>query len=99
MRSRRALDRVNAVAVAAARLGALPGIAVVALLAWTPAATACSSCFVASDAARNAYYLTTVLLILVPFLLLGSILLWLRRAARRASRSQDLASFRQQLHE
>jgi hypothetical protein len=64
--------------------GALAGAAslAAAVLCARPA-WACSVCFSIADKARDAYYGTTVLLMLLPFLLIGGILYWLRRAARR----------------
>ena len=53
------------------------------LLALAPDAAACSSCFTATEATRQAYYGTTLLLIVLPFALVGVLGLWLRRAARR----------------
>jgi hypothetical protein len=52
-------------------------------LARAPEAAACSTCFTATEATRQAYYGTTVLLALLPFALAGALGLWLRRAARR----------------
>ena len=47
-------------------------------------ASACSVCFSATDAAREAYYSTTAFMILLPIGLVASIGVWLYRAARRA---------------
>jgi hypothetical protein len=58
--------------------------ALAALLASAPEAAACSSCFTATEATRQAYYGTTLLLIGVPFTLAAALGLWLRRASRRA---------------
>jgi hypothetical protein len=54
------------------------------VLSSAPDAAACSSCFTATEATRQAYYGTTLLLIVLPFALVGALGLWLRRAARRA---------------
>ena len=53
---------------------------------------ACSSCLSAAEGTREAYYGTTLLLIVVPFLSLGILVLWLRRAAQRAERARLEAS-------
>jgi len=45
-------------------------------------AVGCSVCFSALEKTREAYYLTTVLLGILPFLMLGGFGLWLRRATR-----------------
>ena len=66
------------------RLALLGFGAGVALLASAPDAGACSSCFTATEATRQAYYGTTLLLIVLPFALAGALGLWLRRAARRS---------------
>jgi hypothetical protein len=56
---------------------------------WARTATACAMCLSATEETREAYYATTALLALLPFLLIGAIGLWLRRAAR-ASRDATL---------
>ena len=53
-----------------------------ALLAPDPAA-ACSVCLSATEPLREAYYVTTGILLSLPFLSLAAIILWLRRAAGR----------------
>lgn len=53
-------------------------------LASARAASACASCFTATEGTREAYYGTTILLIALPAVLVVSIVVWLRRAARRA---------------
>jgi len=67
-------------------LGAALGFAIGA----PETAHACGSCFNGNEKAREAYYLTTVLLAVVPFSMLGGILWWLHRAARRAQASHEL---------
>ncbi len=55
----------------------------ITLLAIPPgSAAACSVCFSSTSDTRWAYYGTTALMMLVPFLFLAGIALWLRRAAR-----------------
>jgi hypothetical protein len=51
--------------------------------AWTRSAEACSVCLSATDETREAYYVTTVLMMLLPFVLLGALVYWLRKAAGR----------------
>lgn len=53
------------------------------LVGHAPDAAACSSCFTATEATRQAYYGTTLLLAALPFALAGALGVWLRRAARR----------------
>jgi len=65
------------------RLAPLGFGALVLLLSSAPDAAACSSCFTATEATRQAYYGTTLLLIALPFALAGALGVWLRRAARR----------------
>lgn len=61
---------------------------VLAVLLLTPrAAFACAVCFDLAGRARDAYYGTTILLILLPFAILGGLLFWLRRAARKQAAS------------
>jgi uncharacterized membrane protein len=59
-------------------------------------AEACSVCVSATEETRQAYYVTTVLMMLLPFLLLGGLGYWLRRAARaeraRVEQADSLAS-------
>jgi membrane protein DedA with SNARE-associated domain len=64
-----------------ARLAA--GIAL-GVLGWAPSALACPGCLSGDEDTRIAYYGTTLLLIAVPVLVLGVIIGWLRRAARRS---------------
>lgn len=66
-----------------ARPGAILLLAATALFAGPSSARACAVCFDLADRAREAYYGTTVLLIIVPFAILGGILFWLRSAMRR----------------
>jgi len=66
------------------RLGrTLPVIAAALLAPRT--ALGCAVCFDLAGKARDAYYGTTILLILLPFGILGGLFYWLRRAARRRS--------------
>jgi hypothetical protein len=60
------------------------------LLASASDVAACSSCFSATEATRQAYDGTTLLLLVLPFALAGALGLWLRRAARRARGSSQL---------
>jgi hypothetical protein len=59
------------------------------LLGLAPDASACSSCFTGDEATRQAYYATTILLGALPFLLLGALAFWLRRAARSQRPAED----------
>jgi cbb3-type cytochrome oxidase subunit 3 len=43
-------------------------------------------CLSAAEGTREAYYGTTALMMALPFLLIGAIAWWLRRAARSANR-------------
>ena len=70
--------------MARGRLALLGFGAAAVLLASAPDAAACSSCFTATEATRQAYYGTTLLLIVLPVALAGTLGLWLRRAARRS---------------
>ena len=67
--------------------GTLLRFAVVLLAAviatWTQSAEACSVCFSATEGTREAYYLTTALLMLLPFVFLGALIYWLRKAEGR----------------
>jgi hypothetical protein len=54
--------------------------------------SACSSCLSAAEGTREAYYGTTLLLIVVPFATLGLLIFWLRRAAQRAERARRESS-------
>ena len=58
-------------------------LALLTVLTTASSARACAVCFDLADRAREAYYLTTVLMIIVPFALLGGIILWLRKAMHR----------------
>ncbi len=58
------------------------------ILAGARVAAACSVCFSATDAAREAYYSTTAFMILLPIALVASIGVWLYRASRRARDTQ-----------
>ncbi|MDP3936842.1 MAG: hypothetical protein Q8R92_01755 [Deltaproteobacteria bacterium] len=64
-------------------LRALPLLA--APLLAPRAALACAVCFDLTSRARDAYYGTTILLILLPFGILGGLIYWLVRATRRQS--------------
>ena len=54
-------------------------------------AAACAMCFNASQEAREAYYVTTALMIAVPFTLAGGFGLWLRRLSRGRTRPDACA--------
>jgi len=56
---------------------------------WTQSAEACSVCLSATEGTREAYYLTTVLLTLLPFVFLGALLYWLRKAAGRQDEARE----------
>ncbi len=73
-------------------------ITVLVLLGCATAASACSSCSAPAGeegtATRWAYYGTAILLTLLPGLLLGSLIVWLRRQGgilqrRDAERAED----------
>ncbi len=53
-----------------------------ALLVGARSALACAVCLSGGEQTREAYYISTVLMMLSPFLLLGLLLFWLRRMAR-----------------
>jgi hypothetical protein len=55
---------------------------------WTQGAEACSVCLSATEETREAYYLTTVVLMSLPFVFFGSLLFWLRRAAGRGDETR-----------
>ena len=63
-----------------------------ALFTAPSSARACAVCFDLADRAREAYYETTVLLLIVPFTILGGILYWLRKAMRRQAADRIPAS-------
>jgi len=64
--------------------------AISAVVSSPAAALACPVCFnAASGKVLEAYYLTTVMLIVVPIALLGSIGAWLYRASVRAASGSD----------
>jgi hypothetical protein len=63
-----------------------------AIAAWAQSADACSVCLSATEETREAYYLTTVLLMSLPFVLLGALLYWLRKAAGRRGEAQKPSS-------
>jgi uncharacterized membrane protein len=62
------------------------------LLLRADAALACAVCLSATDQTREAYYGTTVLLMLLPMLIIGVLGFWLRRAARAQRGAATLAS-------
>jgi hypothetical protein len=76
---------------ALSRIGLSP-LVLTLLIARVDPASACAVCLSYTDGTREAYYGTTALLMLLPFGLLGAILLWLRRAARRSARAGRLAT-------
>jgi lipopolysaccharide export LptBFGC system permease protein LptF len=53
-----------------------------ALLVGARSAVACSVCLSGGEQTREAYYISTVLMMLSPFLVLGLLIFWLRRMAR-----------------
>ncbi len=55
------------------------------------AALACAVCFDLTSRARDAYYGTTIFLILLPFGSLGGLIYWLVRATRRQSSADHRA--------
>jgi hypothetical protein len=71
--------------------GLLVAGAAAALLQAAGDASACSVCFSGDEQTRHAYYLTTALLIALPFGVFGALLLWLWRASR-AQRLQAAGS-------
>lgn len=67
------------------KVGGLLGWAAAwSILTGARVAAACSVCFSATDAAREAYYSTTAFMIVLPIGLVASIGVWLYRASRRA---------------
>ena len=60
---------------------------------WTQTAEACSVCFSATEATREAYYLSTAFMMLFPFVLLGALLYWLRRAASRRDEAREASGW------
>jgi len=73
--------------------GTLRRVVVVSLAAviatWARGAEACSVCLSATEETREAYYLTTVLMMLLPFVLLGALVYWLRKAAGRGKEVRE----------
>jgi len=81
--------------ISSARLIGATTLATAALtLLASPAARACSSCFSLTDRGREAYYASTVFLGLLPFLILGGVIFWLRWAAKHAAESPEGAPAR-----
>ncbi len=71
---------------------ALTALALAALAAlWAGSAEACGVCISASDETRMAYYITTALMMALPFLFLGSLAFLLVRGARNQRHPQDAA--------
>ena len=60
---------------------------------WTQSAEACSVCLSATEGTREAYYLTTVLLMLLPFVFLGALLYWLRKAEGRRDEARGASGW------
>jgi len=61
----------------------LAGLAALLVLAVPRAGLACAVCFGSqSDLARKAFFGTTMLLTLLPFVLIGGLIWWVRRRAR-----------------
>ena len=58
--------------------------AVALALLWTPQLSdACAVCFSGRDENRLAFILTTILLMALPLIMIGGMLLWLRRRSVR----------------
>lgn len=49
---------------------------------------ACAVCLSGTDETREAYYLTTAVLGALPFVVVGALALWIRRALRSAMRER-----------
>ena len=74
------------------RRGALLGLGVLVFVAlWAGGAEACSVCNSATDETREAYYITTAIMMALPFILLGALVFWLVRASRRQSGAREAA--------
>ena len=52
-------------------------------------ASACAVCFSGSEESRTAFLLTTIFLTLLPLLLIGSLVWWLRRRAIEMRQALD----------
>jgi hypothetical protein len=64
-----------------------------AIATWTQNAEACGVCLSATEETREAYYVTTVLLMLLPFVFLGALLYWLRKAAARRDGAREASGW------
>ena len=74
------------------RRGASPILVVLALVVLgTGDASACGVCISASEETRIAYYVTTVLMMALPFVFLGALVIWLVRGARSQRERQEAA--------
>jgi len=60
-------------------------VALALALLWTSRGSACPFCTADRGASLQYYFGATILLSLVPLAIFGSILIWLRRSARRAA--------------
>ena len=81
-------------ATPASQLSAVIFLAAVALFMAPSSARACAVCFDLADRAREAYYETTVLLLLVPFAFMAGIGIWLRKAALRQAVDEESTALR-----
>lgn len=71
---------------------ALPPAALVAGLMWSRDVLACPSCVDPKDATTNALLGSTVFLSLVPLIFLFSVVAWVLRAERAATRAEAEAA-------
>ena len=78
----------------AMRLPAIFLLVIASIFMAPSSARACSVCFDLADRAREAYYGTTVLLLLVPMAFIVGIGIWLRRAALRQAGKDESATLR-----
>lgn len=67
-------------------------LALLALLAVPEAAQACSVCSAGGEDNRAAFIWTTVALSVLPLAMIGGLVLWLVRQARRAERQRSSSS-------
>jgi len=82
----------------AIRAGEVPRRFVAVLLAaviatWAQSAEACGVCLSATEATREAYYLTTAVMMLLPFVFLGALLYWLRRETGRRDEAREASGW------
>ena len=69
------------------RFLAAAGAAVLGVIAGAPISEACPYCASAASASNSGYLIATVTLGIMPFALLGGLVLWLRRHERASSAS------------